>query len=90
VSFWVCRLRCADGSYYVSHTDELERRVTQHENGELDGYTATRRPLQLVFTQEFATRAEALATELQIKGWSRSKKEALISGKAARWADNSI
>ena len=41
-------------------------------------YTATRLPVQLVFSQEFATREEALVSERQIKGWSRKKKEALI------------
>jgi putative endonuclease len=41
-------------------------------------FTATRLPVQLVFSQEFATREEALASERQIKGWSRKKKEALI------------
>jgi tRNA/rRNA methyltransferase len=78
--FHVYMLRCADGSYYVGHTDELARRVAQHEAGELPGYTNERRPVKLVWQQETATREEALAAELRIKGWSRAKKEALISG----------
>ncbi len=80
MSFWLYILRCADQSYYVGHTEDLERRILQHSSGQLGGYTATRRPVQAVFTQEFASRAEALAAELQIKGWSRKKKEALIRG----------
>ena len=75
--FWVYMLQCADGSYYVGHTDDLERRLAQHETGESGGYTATRRPVRGVFTQEFPSRLEALAAELQVKGWSRKKKEAL-------------
>ncbi|MEY3253322.1 MAG: methylmalonyl Co-A mutase-associated GTPase MeaB, partial [Pseudomonadota bacterium] len=78
--FHVYLLKCADGSYYVGHTDELQRRVAQHEAGELPGYTLERRPVSLVWQQETATREEALAAELRIKGWSRAKKEALIAG----------
>ena len=78
--FFVYMLQCADGSFYVGHTDELERRVAQHEAGEIEGYTCGRRPVTLVWSQETATREEALAAERQIKGWSRTKKEALTRG----------
>ena len=78
MSFWVYILRCSDGSYYTGHTDDLENRIGSHQTGEMPGYTKTRLPVELVFTQEFATREEALAAELQIKGWSRAKKEALM------------
>jgi predicted GIY-YIG superfamily endonuclease len=71
-------LRCADGSYYTGHTDNLERRLCMHEQGEIAGYTSTRRPVQYVFSQVCQTREEALSAELQIKGWNRAKKEALI------------
>jgi LAO/AO transport system kinase len=77
-------LRCADGSYYLGHTDEIERRVAQHQAGEVEGYTHERRPVELVWTQETATRDEALAAERRLKGWSRAKKEALIARDWAR------
>ncbi|MCK6553085.1 GIY-YIG nuclease family protein [Candidatus Binatia bacterium] len=80
MSFWVYLLRCADGSFYVGHTDNLEQRMEQHRSGELGGYTSTRRPVDLVYSEEFSTRDEAFAAERQIKGWSRKKKEALIRG----------
>lgn len=80
MAFWVYILRCSDKSYYTGHTDNLEARVAGHQCGEIPGYTATRRPVRLVFSQEFATREEALAAELQIKPWSRKKKEALMRG----------
>ncbi|MFO1295518.1 MAG: GIY-YIG nuclease family protein [Rubrivivax sp.] len=67
--FFVYMLRCADGSYYVGHTDELERRIAQHRAGEIPGYTHERRPVELVWSQEAATREEALAAERQVKGW---------------------
>jgi predicted GIY-YIG superfamily endonuclease len=80
MGFHVYILRCSDTSYYIGHTDDLERRVAEHEYGGVTVYTRKRRPLKLVFLQEFPTREEALAREQQIKGWSRAKKEALIKG----------
>lgn len=80
MSFWAYMLRCADGSFYVGHTDSLERRVGAHQSGELEGYTHSRRPVELVWSQEFETREEALAAERQLKGWGRRKKEALVVG----------
>ena len=80
MAFWVYILRCADGSYYTGHTDDLEHRLAQHTIGELKGYTSTRLPVELVFSQECASRIEALDAELRIKGWSRAKKEAMIRG----------
>ena len=76
--FFVYILRCADRSYYVGHTDELQRRIAEHHAG-LAGYTARRRPVELAYRCEFETRIDALTRELQIKGWSRAKKEALIN-----------
>ncbi len=85
MSFWVYILRCSDNSYYTGHTDNLESRIAQHAAGAIPGcYTFTRRPVECVFSQAFVTRAEALASERQIKGWSRKKKEAMMRGD---WAE---
>jgi predicted GIY-YIG superfamily endonuclease len=85
MSFWVYILRCADGSYYTGHTDHLEGRLAQHTAGAIPTcYTFKRRPVELLFAQEFVTREEALASERQIKGWSRKKKEAMMRGD---WAE---
>ncbi len=73
-----------DGSYYTGHTDDLGKRLAEHHTGQIIGYTATRRPVTLLFTEEFATREEALASERRIKGWSRKKKEAMMKG---NWAE---
>jgi len=79
MTFWVSILRCFDDSYYTGHTDNLEKRIGEHDSGAIPScYTFKRRPLQLVFSQECATREEALAAEQQIKGWSRKKKEAMM------------
>jgi len=76
--FYVYILCCADGAYYVGHTDDIERRLAKHNTGDATGYTANRRPVELVFLDEFASRDEAIARERQLKGWSRAKKSALI------------
>ena len=55
--------------------------VAQHETGSGSSYTATRRPIRLVWFEEFPTREEAKVVEAQIKKWNRRKKEALIGGK---------
>ncbi|HEU0045481.1 TrmH family RNA methyltransferase [Sphingomonas sp.] len=78
MSFWAYVVRCADNSYYTGHTDELERRLGQHNLGTIAGYTQKRRPVTLMWCQDFLTRLEALEAERQIKGWSRAKKEALF------------
>ena len=83
MSFWAYMLRCADGSFYVGHTDDLETRVAQHQAGELPGYTQTRRPVSLVWSEDFPERDQAFDAERKIKGWSRLRKQALIEG---NWA----
>jgi putative endonuclease len=78
-------LLCADESYYTGTTRaELEYRVAQHNAGTYGGYTATRRPVTLVFAQWFDRITDAIEAERQVKGWSRAKKEALIRGEFER------
>ena len=83
-SFHVYILRCSDGSYYTGHTDDIESRLAAHQQGSFSGYTSRRRPVELVYSSEFSSRADALEMERRIKGWSRRKKEALIKGDWAR------
>lgn len=78
--FYIYILRCSDGSYYTGHTDNLEKRMVEHRTSEIPCYTSKRLPVELVFSQEFQSRVEALERERQVKGWSRKKKEALIRG----------
>jgi putative endonuclease len=80
VAFYAYILLCADKSYYTGHTEELEHRVAEHQFGRHCGYTRERRPVRLVWPQDFPTRYEAWSAERQIKGWSRAKKKALIEG----------
>jgi predicted GIY-YIG superfamily endonuclease len=57
----------------------MESRLAQHRSGTLQGYTASRLPVSLLKVEAFLTREEALAAEMQLKGWSRAKKEAWVN-----------
>jgi len=78
--FFTYMLRCGDGSYYLGHTDELDKRIAEHQAGQGCDWTKKRLPVELLWRQEFPDRDAARAAELQIKRWSRVKKEALIDG----------
>jgi len=80
MTFWAYLLRCGDGSYYTGHCEDLDHRIGAHQSGRGSDYTARRQPLSLLWSEEFASRIEALEAEPRIKGWSRAKKEALIAG----------
>ena len=80
MGIFVYLLKCSDGSYYVGSAtgEDLAPRIAQHEAGTFGGYTASRRPLELIWSQHFDQITDGIAAERQIKGWSRAKKEALI------------
>jgi len=87
---WLYILRCADGSFYTGTTRAgLETRIAEHQAGAFDGYTATRRPVVLVFSEFFDRIVDAIAAERRIKGWSRAKKQALIAGDFAQFQNAS-
>jgi predicted GIY-YIG superfamily endonuclease len=77
-TFYVYILMCSDGSYYTGHTDFIEKRISEHQQGMIAGYTASRLPVKVVYVETFGSRYEALSAERRIKGWTRKKKEALI------------
>ena len=78
--FFIYILECNDKSYYIGHTDTIEKRLAEHQERKFCGYTATRLPVKLVFLQTFFTRDEAFFAEHKTKQWTRKKKEALIQG----------
>ena len=88
MAFWTYILECADGRYYTGHTDDLEHRIAQHDSGHFPTcFTYSRRPVKLVWAQEFQTRDDAFRAEFKIKDWSQNKKQALIRGD---WGDVSF
>ena len=73
-------LKCSDGSYYTGITNDIDRRMYEHENGiNITCYTYKRRPLSLLFIENFIDVNHAIEFEKQVKGWSRKKKEAIIA-----------
>jgi len=79
MDFYLYILKCNDSSYYIGHTDDLSQRVTEHQLGGFCEYTKWRRPVNVVYSECFATRNEAFHAERKIKKWTRVKKEALIN-----------
>ena len=73
-------LECSDGSYYTGSTNDLERRLEQHQNGEGANHTKKHLPVKLLYYEEFQRIDEAFYREKQVQGWNRKKKEALING----------
>ena len=72
-------LECADKSFYVGSTTDLERRIWEHQNGLGAKYTRRRPPIKLVFAEEFERIEEAYLFEKRVQGWSRKKRIALIN-----------
>ncbi len=79
-TYYIYILLCSDNSYYIGVTNNLEERVLQHQNGFYSGsYTFKKRPLNLVYFEEFIDVKQAIEREKQLKKWSRVKKEALVN-----------
>lgn len=78
-NYYVYIVECNDGSYYTGITNDIERRLWQHQTGmNTECYTYSRRLVELKYVQHFQQVEEAIKWEKQLKGWSRKKKEALF------------
>ncbi len=77
---YVYILECVDSTFYTGSTIDLERRIEQHQAGEGARYTKRRRPVKLVYPEEYDRIDVAFYREKQIQNWSRKKKKALIEG----------
>ncbi|MDN3278876.1 GIY-YIG nuclease family protein [Frankia sp. RB7] len=80
VGVYVYMLKCADGSFYIGSAtgEDVSKRVDQHNAGAYPGYTFSRRPVVLVWSEYSDRITDGIAAERQLKGWSRAKKEALV------------
>ena len=80
-------LKCVNGNYYTGSTINLQRRLQQHQMGEGANFTKKHLPVELVYFEKFQRIDEAFYREKQVQGWSRKKKEALISGEYERLSE---
>ncbi len=71
-------LLCGNGQYYTGSTIDLERRLSEHQNGQGANFTRKHQPVVLVYFEEFDRIQDAFRREKQIQGWTHAKKEALI------------
>jgi len=78
---------CSRVVLYTGVTNSLMRRVWQHQNGEIEGFTKTYKTSRLIYYERFNDPRDAIAREKEIKGWRRAKKNALVETKNAEWAD---
>lgn len=75
-------VRCRDGSLYTGWSNDLEKRIREHNEGRGAKYTKSRRPVALVYYEEYQTKEEAMRREYAIKKLGRREKEKLVAGKA--------
>ena len=78
--WYVYILKCQNGDLYTGLTNNLERRISEHQQGKGGKFTKDVRVEKLLHKENFATLEEARSREVQIKGWTRKKKLALIAG----------
>ena len=78
---FVYMLECRDRSFYVGSTWDLERRVSEHQQGLGAAYTRRRRPVRLVWHAAYDSVTQAYAMEKRVQGWSRAKRLALVEGR---------
>ncbi|NQU16828.1 MAG: GIY-YIG nuclease family protein [Candidatus Saganbacteria bacterium] len=80
MTYHVYILKCKDGALYTGITSNLERRFKEHKDGKGGHYTSSNPPVQFLYSEEHQNRSAATKREIQIKGWTRTKKIALIKG----------
>ena len=85
--FFTYILECSDGSYYVGHAVNTDRRFGRHVDGSGAQHTTVHPPKRVVYSEQFDTEQKAIARERQIKKWTRAKKKALINGDTAALRD---
>jgi len=76
---YVYIVKCADGTYYTGYTNDLERRINQHNAGEGAKYTKGRRPVKLVHSERFKSKSKAMQREYKIKQFTRERKIEIIN-----------
>lgn len=74
-------LRCADGSLYAGYTTDIERRVLEHNTGTGAKYTSSKRPVELIYSEEFPSKSMAMKREAEFKSWKRAEKLSFLASR---------
>ncbi len=85
--YWVYIVASAGGTLYIGITNNIERRMREHKNGEFEGFASKYGCHRLVYYEKFDQVLKAISREKQLKGWRREKKIALIERMNPRWED---
>jgi len=88
--FWVYILASKSRRIYIGVTNDIERRVREHKQGEIEGFTRRYKINRLVYRERFHYVDNAIAREKEIKGWDRAKRVALIESENPTWEDLSL
>lgn len=86
-NFYVYIMASISGVIYIGVTNNLERRVIEHKNDLIDGFTKKYKCHKLVYYEHYNDVNNAIAREKQLKKWRRDKKEFLIKGMNPQWND---
>jgi len=78
ITYYVYIVECSDGTYYTGYTIDLENRIRLHNNGRGAKYTRSKRPVKLVWCEEYKCFKEAVKREAEIKKLTRKQKEELV------------
>jgi len=80
MKYYVYILLTSDNTYYTGYTNDVEKRINVHNNGNGAKYTKCRLPVKLIYKEEFDSKSDAMKREYQIKQLTRKQKENLIFG----------
>ncbi len=80
MNWYVYILICRDKSYYIGITNDVQKRVLTHNTGKGSKYIISKLPVKLVYSEEYENKSQARKREIQLKGWTKLKKDKLING----------
>ncbi|MGM0446364.1 MAG: GIY-YIG nuclease family protein [Bacillota bacterium] len=82
---YVYIVRCSDDTFYTGYTNDLDRRIQMHNDGQGAKYTKGRRPVKLVYSEKFKSKSKAMKREYEIKQLKRANKLMLIKDKSEKF-----
>lgn len=85
--YYVYILLCSDQTFYIGTSNDVKKRVETHNSGKGAKYTKTRRPVLLMYYENLHDKSKALKREIELKKFSRAKKESFLQDNGINWHD---